>query len=316
MKKILITGGAGFIGSHLADALLKEQKCEITCLDNFDNFYDPNVKRNNSKHHLSNSRYTLIEGDICNKNFLFEQLPYSYDAIVHIAARAGVRPSILNPFIYEQVNIKGTLNLLEFAKEKKIKQFVFASSSSVYGINKNIPWNENDNVLLPISPYAATKVACELLGYTYAHLYGIRFLALRLFTVFGPRQRPDLAIHKFIKSILNNQPITLYGDGSTSRDYTYVNDVVQALLLAINYTGSNFEIINVSSNLSVSLLDLLHTIEEILGKKAIIDYQPDQPGDVPKTLGDISKAKKLLNYNPSTDLKEGITKFIEWYCAT
>jgi UDP-glucuronate 4-epimerase len=236
------------------------------------------------------------------------------DAIIHIAAKAGVRPSIENPMAYQKVNVIGLQNMLDFAKEKNIKQFIFASSSSVYGLNKHFPWKE-DEQLLPVSPYAMTKLSGEMMGHVYSHLYGIRFIALRFFTVYGPGQRPDLAIHKFTKAILRNEPILMYGDGSTSRDYTFIDDIIQGVAGAIAYDKSNFEIINLGENHPVSLKDLITTLEEVIGKKAIIEQQPEQPGDVPKTFADISKAKQLLGYNPQTELKAGLKMFYEWYIS-
>jgi UDP-glucuronate 4-epimerase len=231
---------------------------------------------------------------------------------VHIAAKAGVRPSIDNPVAYQQSNVIGLQNMLDFARIKNIKQFVFASSSSVYGINDHYPWKE-DEKLMPISPYAMTKLAGEMLGHVYSKLFGIRFIALRFFTVYGPGQRPDLAIHKFTKAILQDQPITMYGDGSTSRDYTFVDDTVKGVIGAMQYDQSDFEIINLGNNYTVSLKQLITLLEEIIGKKAVIEQYPDQPGDVAKTFADITKAKQLLNYNPQTQLKDGLKKFYDWF---
>ncbi|MDQ6610711.1 MAG: GDP-mannose 4,6-dehydratase, partial [Bacteroidota bacterium] len=231
---------------------------------------------------------------------------------IHLAAKAGVRPSVLNPISYQQTNIIATQMLLDFAKETGVKDFVFASSSSVYGINKNLPWNEEEK-LQPISPYAMTKLSGEMAGSVASHLYGLRFTALRFFTVYGPAQRPDLAIHKFVKSIENGQPITIYGDGSTSRDYTYVADIVQGILAAINYTVTPFEIINLGNHYTVPLKDLVSCIEEVTGKKAIIDVQPEQAGDVPHTFADVAKAQRLLAYHPQTILKYGVQAFYEWF---
>jgi UDP-glucuronate 4-epimerase len=229
-----------------------------------------------------------------------------------MAAKAGVRPSIEDPKGYEHVNVFGTQLLLDFAKEAGVKQFVFASSSSVYGINENVPWKETET-LLPISPYAMTKLSCEMAGHVSSYLYGIRFIALRFFTVYGPSQRPDLAIHKFVKAIHTGKPIAMYGDGSTSRDYTYVDDIVGGIKAAIYYNQSSFEIINLGNSYAVSLSQLIQSIEDVLGKKAIIDRQPEQPGDVPRTFSDISKAKQLLGYTPKTDLKTGLQRFNEWF---
>ena len=310
VKKLLVTGGAGFIGSNLIKKLLLDKSNRITCLDNFDNFYSREQKQYNIEPFISNENFQLIEGDI--KNSADIEKIGDIDVIVHLAAKAGVRPSILNPISYQEVNVSGTQNLLEAARERNISQFVFASSSSVYGVNENVPWNEEEK-LYPISPYASTKLSGEMLGHVYSHLYGIRFLALRFFTVYGPSQRPDLAIHKFFKSILNGEPIPVYGDGNTSRDYTYVEDTVSGIESAINYEGSLFEIINLGNHQTVTLAELIEAIEKICGKKAVISRLPDQPGDVPRTFADISKAQLLLNYNPQTDLPTGLQNFLKWY---
>ncbi|MEZ4774713.1 MAG: GDP-mannose 4,6-dehydratase [Bacteroidia bacterium] len=305
----LVTGGAGFIGSHLVDLLLGKD-WEVTVLDNFDPFYDPILKRENISQHLSSPSYTLIEGDIRDQE-LIDQLG-EFDVIVHLAAKAGVRPSILNPTEYQDVNVKGTQNMLEFARKRQIKQFVFASSSSVYGISPNVPWREADAVLQPISPYASTKVSGELLGHVYSHLYGIRFVGLRFFTVFGPRQRPDLAIHKFAEKMIHKQPIPVFGDGSTRRDYTFVGDIVQGIEKAMHFEDNNYQIFNLANGNPVYLTDMIHFLEEELNVKAIIDRQPEQPGDVPQTVADIHLAEKLLGYKPETSFKEGVKKFSEW----
>jgi UDP-glucuronate 4-epimerase len=237
------------------------------------------------------------------------------DAIIHLAAKAGVRPSIQDPVAYQQTNVEGTQHLLEFARARGIKQFVFASSSSVYGVNPRVPWREDDAVLQPISPYASTKVSGELLGHVYAHLFGIRFLALRFFTVYGPRQRPDLAIHKFAKLLLAGQPLPFYGDGSTRRDYTYIDDIVAGIIGALHYTATPYEVINLGNNQTVSLAELVAALETAFGKKAVLDRQPDQPGDVPQTWADIGKAGRLLGYRPTTTLADGLTKFAAWLTA-
>jgi UDP-glucuronate 4-epimerase len=311
-KRILITGAAGFIGSNLINRLLQSGIYQLVGLDNFDNFYSREQKEKNLAPFISHPDFHFFEGDICNMDDLLAL--GDFDVIIHLAAKAGVRPSILNPILYQQVNVDGTQNLLEFARQKKIMQFVFASSSSVYGINENIPWNE-DEKLKPISPYASTKLSCEMLGHVYSHLYGIRFLALRFFTVYGPAQRPDLAIHKFFKAISEGNPIPVYGDGSSSRDYTFVEDTIQGIEAAITYDQSDFEIINLGNNQTVTLSELITAIEKISGKKAIIDRQPEQAGDVPKTYADISKAKRLLDYQPDTSLEKGLISFYEWYLA-
>lgn len=314
---LLITGGAGFIGSNLIRNLFQQDSAiKITCIDNFDPFYDPAIKRHNISGFASNANFELIEADLgtISDEQLLELVPSNVDAIVHIAARAGVRPSIENPMAYQQSNVIGLQHLLDFAKVKNIGQFVFASSSSVYGVNEHFPWKE-DEKLLPISPYAATKLAGEMMGHVYSQLFGIRFLALRFFTVYGPGQRPDLAIHKFTKAILNGNPITMYGNGDTSRDYTYVDDTVQGIISAIHYKKSNFEIINLGNSYAISLNELITSIEKTVGKKAIIQKLPEQAGDVPKTFSDITKAKELLGYNPITQLHTGLEKFYQWFLS-
>ena len=311
---ILITGGAGFIGSHLAEKLIQE-KHQVTIIDNFDPFYDPIIKRKNIESLIGNPNFNLLEVNICNNEKLNQLFPKDIDAIVHLAAKAGVRPSISDPISYQETNVVGTQNLLELSRKNNTKSFIFASSSSVYGVNKKVPWKESDRVLEPISPYASTKVSSELLGHVYSHLYGIRFLALRFFTVYGPRQRPDLAIHKFFRMILNNEPLTMYGDGSTYRDYTYVDDIVDGICQAIKYEESNYEVINIGNSDTISLADLIYEIELVVDRKANKEVMPEQPGDVPKTYADITKAKELLGYNPSTDIKQGLQKFYEWYSS-
>lgn len=308
-KIILVTGGAGFIGSNLIGSLLQSGQT-VLCLDNFDNFYSRAQKELNIAAFKDNKNFRFIEGDITD-SALLDTLP-EVDVIVHLAAKAGVRPSIQNPIHYQQVNVNGTQTLLEFARTRNITQFVFASSSSVYGINQNVPWHEEEK-LLPISPYASTKLSGEMLGHVYSYLYGIRFIALRFFTVYGPGQRPDLAIHKFFKAIDKNEAIPVYGDGSTSRDYTFVKDTVMGILGAIEYDQSLFEIINLGNHKTVALSALIQAIEATIGKKAIINRQPEQPGDVPHTFADISKARRLLGYDPSTQLTAGLQSFYEWY---
>lgn len=310
MKRILVTGAAGFIGSNLTRSLLNKGNVQIVGLDNFDDFYSREQKQRNMSSFISNQDFSFFEGDIRNMDHLLA-LP-EIDAIVHLAAKAGVRPSILNPVLYQDVNVAGTQNLLEFARQKEIKQFVFGSSSSVYGINEHVPWIEEEK-LMPISPYASTKLSCEMLGHVYSHLYGIRFLALRFFTVYGPAQRPDLAIHKFFNSILKGDAIPVFGDGSTSRDYTFVEDTIQGIEAAIDYKDTNFEIINLGNRQTVTLSQLIEAIENVCGKKAIIDRQPEQPGDVPQTYANIARAQKLLNYHPKTSLETGLKAFYEWY---
>jgi UDP-glucuronate 4-epimerase len=313
-KHYLITGGAGFIGNHLVRALLSDEDVFITIIDDFDPFYSRAIKLLNTKDFEKHQQIVLFDRNLddLTSSELQKILTQKVDVIIHLAAKAGVRPSINNPLAYQRTNILGTQMLLDFAKETGVKQFVFASSSSVYGVNENLPWTENER-LQPISPYAMTKLSGEMAGHVFSSLYGIRFIALRFFTVYGPSQRPDLAIHKFIKSILTNQPITMYGDGSTSRDYTYVDDIVKGIVSAITFDKSLFEIINLGNNYAVSLKELIANIEEITGSKARIDQQPEQPGDVPRTFADISKAKELLNYQPTTKLQDGLKNFYNWF---
>jgi UDP-glucuronate 4-epimerase len=317
MKHYLVTGGAGFIGSNLIRTLFNsEERVRITCIDNFDPFYAEEIKQLNIRDFSGSEHFRLVRTDLgyTSGSELAQQIPETVDVIIHLAAKAGVRPSIADPKSYQQANIIGLQNLLDFAKEKKIGQFVFASSSSVYGVNDHFPWKE-DETLLPISPYASTKLSGEMLGHVYHKLFGIRFLALRFFTVYGPGQRPDLAIHKFTKAMLQGKPITVYGDGSTSRDYTFVDDTVQGIMGAINYDRSDFEIVNLGNNYTVSLKELISAIEVSTGRKAIIEQFPDQPGDVPKTFADITKAKKLFGYHPATKLQDGLAKFHDWFLA-
>jgi UDP-glucuronate 4-epimerase len=314
MKSVLITGGAGFIGSHLVDRLLAEGGWRITVVDDFNDFYDPAIKRENVRARLSNPDYKLVEADIRNQTALeqaFEET--AFDCIVHLAARAGVRPSLKEPRLYVETNINGTLNLLELARAHGVKQFVFGSSSSVYGLNAKVPFSEDDPIFNPISPYAATKAAGELLCHSYAHLYDMRIVCLRFFTVYGARQRPDLAIHKFAKLISAGRPIPVFGDGTTRRDYTYIDDIIAGVRAAIDYDQSNYEVINLGESRTVELRELISLLEQALDRHAEIDRQPLQPGDVPQTFADISRAGRLLGYNPQTQLEEGIGKFIEWF---
>ncbi len=309
-KHLLVTGGAGFIGSHLVDRLLSDG-ARVTVVDNFDPFYDAAVKRRNIAAHLPHERYALVEADIRDPAAL-AALPTDIDTIVHLAARAGVRPSIEDPVGYQETNVRGTQNVLELARARGIRQFVFASSSSVYGLNPRVPWREDDHVLLPISPYASTKVSGELLGHVYSHLYGIRFLALRFFTVYGPRQRPDLAIHKFAKRMLDGQSIPVFGDGSTRRDYSYIDDIVEGIVRATLYDRSLYEVINLGNDRTITLSELIALLEEILEVEAVIDRRPDQPGDVPQTWASMERAQALLGALPRTPFREGIQRFATW----
>jgi len=311
---VLVTGGAGFIGSHLLDRLLELRPEErLVCLDNFDEYYSAAAKRGNLEAALASGRVELIEGDIrdaalCQK--VMERFEVS--RVVHLAARAGVRPSIEQPALYEEVNCGGTVNLLEAARRAGVERFVFGSSSSVYGVNSKVPFSEDDPVGRPISPYAATKRAGELLCHVYHHLYGLSVACLRFFTVYGPRQRPDLAISKFTRLIDQGQRLPVYGDGTSRRDYTYCLDVVEGIVAALE-RPLGFEIINLGNGTPVELRRLVSLIEEALGRRARIQSLPEQPGDVPVTYADISKARRLLGYEPRYPIERGIAEFVEWY---
>ncbi len=314
MKSILITGGAGFIGSHLVDRLLSEGEWRVSVVDDLNDFYDPAIKRANASPHEKNSNYQLFKADIRDQAALRNIFAGNgFDCLVHLAARAGVRPSLDQPRLYAETNINGTLNLLELAREHGLKQFVFGSSSSVYGINAKLPFGEDDPIRQPISPYAATKAAGELLCHTYTHLYGIRCVCLRFFTVYGPRQRPDLAIHKFARLISEGKPIPVFGDGTTRRDYTFIDDIIAGVRAAIDYSKTDYEVINLGESRTVELRELISLLEKELGKTAQIDRQPLQPGDVPQTFADIAKARRLLGYNPQTQIEEGIHTFVRWF---
>ncbi|MEW8968507.1 GDP-mannose 4,6-dehydratase [Exiguobacterium alkaliphilum] len=316
---ILVTGGAGFIGSNLCDFLI-DAGHKVYNLDNFNDFYDPIIKRRNIEHHLHNPNYVLLEGDIRDEMFLdkvFAQ--HEFGMVIHLAAMAGVRPSIENPYLYETVNVLGTINLLEKCKAKGVRKFICASSSSVYGNNKKIPFAETDIVDFSISPYASTKKSCEVTSHVYHKLYGIDIVLLRFFTVYGPRQRPDLAIHKFTQMIDKGMPIPFYGDGGTKRDYTYIDDIIDGINKTINYLSNNenvYEIINLGESKTISLSQMVSTLEKHIGKNAIINKMENQPGDVYQTFADITKAKELIAYNPVTNFDTGIKKFISWYDST
>jgi UDP-glucuronate 4-epimerase len=313
MKNVLITGGAGFIGSHLVDRLLAEQNWRVTVVDDFNDFYCPSIKRSNVQPNLANPNYQLIEADIrCEITLERVFSREKFDLIVHLAARAGVRPSLAEPQLYAETNLNGTLNLLELARRFKVPQFIFGSSSSVYGCGARLPFNEFDRIANPISPYAATKAAGELLCHTYSHLYGIRIICLRFFTVYGARQRPDLAIYKFARLILEGKPIPLFGDGTTRRDYTYIDDIIAGIRASINYTETLYEIFNLGESETIQLGELISLLEKYLDRKACVEHLSPQPGDVPATFADISKARMLLGYDPQTRIEEGIEKFCRW----
>jgi len=307
--KTLVTGAAGFIGSHLCERLLDEG-LSVVGIDNFDDFYDPQIKRDNISNCLKNKDFQLIEADIRDRAAM-DKAAGGVEIIVHLAAKAGVRASIAEPLLYSDVNINGTMFLLEAANKHKVGKFIFASSSSVYGNNEKVPFSEDDNVDFPISPYAATKKACELICHTYHHLYGIDITCLRFFTVYGPRQRPDLAIHKFSKLIEQDKPIPVYGDGSMMRDFTYIDDIIEGTVAAMN-NCEGFNIYNLGESRPITVNDLIAAIEKALGKKAIRKYIPLQPGDVNRTYADITKAARELGYNPSTPIPDGLAKFAAW----
>jgi UDP-glucuronate 4-epimerase len=312
-KQFLVTGGAGFIGSHLVGRLLAQRPARVVVVDNFDEFYDPQIKRANIADHVNNQAYHLFNVDIRDYAALKQIFAeHHFDAIVHLAAKAGVRPSVSEPRVYTEVNVNGTMNLLELAERNGVRKFVFGSSSSVYGPAATPPFRE-DAPLAPISPYASTKASGELLAHTYGHLYGMRVVCLRFFTVYGARQRPDLAIHKFARMIASCSPIPVYGDGSAQRDFTYIDDILQGVTAAIEYDATPFEIINLGESQTVTINRMIELLEEALGRKAIIERCPPQPGDLPLTHADITKARKLLGYQPTTPIETGIKKFAEWF---
>ncbi|HIJ72200.1 MAG TPA: NAD-dependent epimerase/dehydratase family protein [Planctomycetes bacterium] len=310
--KALVTGAAGFIGSHLCERLVRDG-LTVVGLDNFDDFYDPAVKRANITECLESEQFELVEADIRDAEAVGTVLAgRDIDIIVHLAARAGVRPSIEDPLTYEDVNINGTMVLLEGARRFGVKKFVFGSSSSVYGNNEKVPFSEMDNVDFPISPYAATKKAGELICHTYSHLYGIDMVCLRLFTVYGPRQRPDLAIHKFCKLIERGEPIPVFGDGSMQRDFTYIDDIIEGIVGAMSRC-EGYEIYNLGESRPVRLDVLISEIEKALGKRAEINRLPVPPGDVRQTYADVTKAEERLGYKPKTEITAGLKRFVEWF---
>ena len=318
MSTVLVTGGAGFIGSHVCEALLRREDT-VVAFDSFNDYYDPQRKRANivevqATATATNAEFHVVEGDIRDVTFL-EQVfsQYEFDAVIHLAAYAGVRPSIENPRLYTEVNVLGTVNILEAMKKYNVKRHVFASSSSVYGNNKKIPFSEADPVDHAISPYAATKKAGEIICHTYHHLHAINTACLRFFTVYGPRQRPDLAIHKFTRLIMENKSIPFYGDGSMRRDHTYIDDIVDGVVKALDWTISDeqrYDIFNLGNSQPITLFELVQAIELVLGKKAILNRLPQPPGDVDCTYADISHSRKVLDYNPCTPLQKGLKKFV------
>ncbi len=308
--KAIVTGAAGFIGSHLCQRLLGEDWAVIG-VDNFDDFYDPEIKRDNIKRCLQNKQFRLVEADIRDTAGMNKVMSDGADIVVHLAAKTGVRPSIAQPALYADVNINGTVALLEASRKNNVKKFVFASSSSVYGNNKKVPFSEEDNVDFPISPYAATKKSCELICHTYHHLFGISITCLRYFTVYGPRQRPDLAIHKFARLIEQGKPIPVYGDGSMMRDFTYIDDIIDGTIAAINRCDG-YNIYNLGESRPITVNNLIAEIEKALAKNATKEHLPLQPGDVIRTYADVAKARTELGYKPKTEISEGLKRFIDW----
>jgi len=309
----LVTGGAGFIGSHVCERLL-EQGHAVWVLDDLNSFYDPAIKRANlAEIRTKKGRFEFYQGDLTDPAFLADVFGRaSFDQIIHLAARAGVRPSLAEPALYQRVNVEGTVNLLEAARAQGVKKVVIASSSSVYGVNSKVPFSENDPIFCAISPYAASKLACEALGHVYHHVYGMDVVMLRFFTVYGPRQRPDLAIHKFARLIRAGKPVPVFGDGTAARDYTYVTDTVDGIL-ACTSREFGFEILNLGESQTVELKYLIELLERSMGTKAQLDWQPPQPGDVPITFADIAKARRLIGYNPRVKIEQGIPLFVEWF---
>lgn len=310
-SRILVTGGAGFIGSHLCERLL-DQGREVLVLDNFNEFYDPSIKRKNIEPALANPAYTLVEGDIRDEDLVRQILSdFKPQAVIHLAAMAGVRPSLENPHLYNDVNIRGTTILLEAVKDRGVENFLFGSSSSVYGAHDTVPFSERDVLNRPVSPYAATKLAGEQICFTYHHLYQLPVSCLRFFTVYGPRQRPEMAIHLFASKMICGEPITVFGDGSSRRDYTYISDIVDGVCLALD-KPQGYEIYNLGESRTVLLSELISLIEGNIGKVVEKIRKEDQPGDVPVTYADISKARAMLGYDPSVPVEDGIRMFIDW----
>ena len=309
--RILLTGGAGFIGSHLAERMLAS-RYEVWVVDNFDPYYDPKIKRRNLKPALASRNFHLLEGDIRDRRFLERVFKKAkFDKVIHLAAKAGVRSSLKDPISYADVNINGTINLLEACRQHQVKDFIFASSSSVYG-ECRIPYRETEKRLNPLSPYGATKLGGEQICYIYHRLYGMNMTILRFFTVYGPRQRPDMAIHKFTKLIESHKPIQIFGKVDSSRDYTYIEDILSGIMVALR-KNFRYEVINLGNSRRVKLLDLIRILEEKLEKKARLKFQPEEKAEPKTTWADISRAKRLLGYRPQTDFQEGIENFINWY---
>lgn len=309
--RALTTGGAGFIGSHVVDRFLAEG-WSVTVVDNFDDFYDPAIKRRNLAHHIGDPNFRLVEVDIRDLNLLLSAASDRYDVIVHLAARPGVRASMNQPGFYFDTNVRGTLNVLTLARKCGVRQFLFASSSSVYGEGPALPWREDTSDPAPISPYAFTKLTAELLGREFSRRHGVRFIALRLFTVYGNRQRPDLAIHKFATSILEGKPIPIYGDGKSSRDYTYVDDIVDGIWAAKDCRGPAFEVLNLGSGRAISISAVAGSLQLALGTDTQIRWEREQQGDLRRTLADCSKARRLIGHKPRVSFWDGLVEFVDW----
>jgi len=311
----LVTGGAGFIGSHVCERLLQDGHA-VLAFDDLNDFYDPDLKRRNLREiQVRGGKFEFVQGDITDQGALDNLFGgVKFDQIIHLAARAGVRPSLEEPALYQRVNVEGTVNVLEAARKAGVRKIILASSSSVYGVNSKVPFSEADPIFSAISPYAASKLACEALGHVYHHVYGMDVAVLRFFTVYGPRQRPDLAIHKFARLINAGQPIPFFGDGSSARDYTYITDTLEGVM-SCTRMEFGYAIFNLGESQTVKLSRLVELLEKALGKKAIIDRQPLQPGDVPITYADISRAREELGYNPKVRIEDGIPKFVAWFRA-
>jgi len=309
----LVTGGAGFIGSHVCERLLLSGH-SVWAFDDLNDFYDPGLKRRNLREVQNcGGSFRFVEGDITARKTLDDLLSsVKFDQIIHLAARAGVRPSLEEPALYQRVNVEGTANVLEAARHYGVRKLILASSSSVYGVNSKVPFSESDSIFSPISPYAASKLACEALGHVYHHVYGLDVVMLRFFTVYGPRQRPDLAIHKFARLISAGQPIPVFGDGSTARDYTYIGDILEGVI-ACTEKNFGYEIFNLGESDTVKLSRLIELLEAALGRKVVVEHLPSQPGDVPLTCADISKARAKLGYRPSVRIEKGVPLFVDWF---
>lgn len=315
-RSILVTGGAGFIGSHVVDRLLQTGLWRVTVIDNFNDTYDPGFKRANIADHRLNGDFRLVEADLLDPDTMSSAfVEGEFDSVIHLAALAGVRPSLENPLLYQRVNVEGTYRVLELARRHGVKHVLFGSSSSVYGFRSTVPFSETDDVSRPASPYAATKIAGEAACAVTSHIYGTRILCLRFFTVYGPRQRPDLAIRKFATLMSEGRPIPLFGNGQTMRDYTHIDDVVDGVMSALEYDRTEFEIINLGGQVPVALTDLVEILSRTIGVEPTIEWLPDQPGDVPRTAANIDKARALLGYAPRVDLETGLRRFADWLLA-